>query len=92
MGCKHSWRLGHSRQFTWEEKVYGNKKTVFGNAKVSYKIFMYGRIDQFYCCKCLEPTIKKRESDKYKSEWWIDGMESKHSVYGRPTEMFDNYD
>ena len=87
--CEHSWRLGNSRQFAWQVDIYGDKKTIFGNPKRDYKQHMCGLISQFYCSKCLTTKIKKREHSGYGPEWWVEGIETHYSQFGRPSEMWD---
>ncbi len=90
--CTHNWQLGHSTQFTWSDEIYGDKKTIFGNPKIDYKRHMRGRIDEFYCSKCIETRIKKRESAQLLPIWWRRDIEPTHSEWGRPTEMWHDDD
>lgn len=86
--CNHEWQLGISKQYTWVDNIYGAKKTIFGNPKVSNKRVMRGRIDEYFCCKCLEKKIDKRESASYDPMWFMDSVETEHSEYGRPNAMW----
>ena len=88
----HSWRLGTSKQYKWqEEHYYKDKTTIFGNYKTEYISLICARIDEFYCVDCLEIKYKKRQSiDEGTPIWWLDNLGPDIYGWSGPPDIYED--
>ena len=80
--CAHEWRLAKSLQFYWQEDDFGYVQGWFREKykRIGYTT-NYGRVDEYYCCRCTADRRNTRKETGDLPDWWSPIVETQYPNY-----------